>query len=77
MQAASAGRFFVKGQELTGRTPKQITAAGVGVVPEDRHAVGCVTGMSLAENLFLSRLESVQPLRAGSIASAARGGAAT
>ncbi len=58
MLPASAGRFFVKGQELTGRTPRQITAAGVGVVPEDRHAVGCVTGMSLAENLFLSRLKN-------------------
>ena len=58
MLPASAGRFFVKGQELTGRTPKQITAAGVGVVPEDRHAVGCITGMSLAENLFLSRLKN-------------------
>jgi len=55
---ASAGRFFVQGRELTGCTPKVITAAGVGVVPEDRHAVGCVTGMSLAENLFLSRLKS-------------------
>ncbi len=56
MLPASAGRFFVQGQEMTGCSPKQITAAGVGVVPEDRHAVGCITGMSLAENLFLSRL---------------------
>ena len=60
MLAAGGGRFFIKGQELTGRTPRQITAAGVGVVPEDRHAVGCITGMSLAENLFVHRL---QPFR--------------
>jgi len=26
-------------------------------VPEDRHAVGCITAMSLAENLMLNRLE--------------------
>jgi simple sugar transport system ATP-binding protein len=56
MLPASAGRFFVKGEELTGRTPRQITAAGVGVVPEDRHTVGCITGMSVAENLFIGRL---------------------
>jgi general nucleoside transport system ATP-binding protein len=58
MLKPSAGRFFVKGQDLTESTPRQITAAGVGVVPEDRHAVGCVTGMSVAENLFLHRLKA-------------------
>ena len=57
MQAASEGRFFVKGHELTRATPRQITAAGVGIVPEDRHAVGCVVGMSVAENLFIDRLD--------------------
>ena len=57
MLTASQGRFFVGGRELTGRTPRQITAAGVGVVPEDRHAVGCITGMSLAENLFVHNLQ--------------------
>jgi len=57
MLPASQGRFFIQGQELTGRTPRQITAAGVGVVPEDRHAVACITGMSLAENLVINRLQ--------------------
>ena len=57
MLPASQGRFFVGGRELTGHTPRQITAAGVGVVPEDRHAVGCITGMSLAENLFVHKLK--------------------
>ncbi len=56
MTAVSDGRFFVRGQDMTGATPKALTAAGVGVVPEDRHAVGCITGMSLAENLSLNRL---------------------
>jgi ABC-type uncharacterized transport system ATPase subunit len=53
MMPCTQGRFFVGGAELTGHTPRQITAAGVGVVPEDRHAVGCITGMSVAENLFI------------------------
>jgi simple sugar transport system ATP-binding protein len=30
-----------------------MTDAGVGVIPEDRHASGCVLGMSVAENLVL------------------------
>jgi simple sugar transport system ATP-binding protein len=57
MLPASDGRFFVRGQELTGASPRALTAAGVGVVPEDRHAVACITGMSLAENLMLNRLD--------------------
>jgi simple sugar transport system ATP-binding protein len=57
MAPANEGRFFVAGQDMTRATPRALTAAGVGVVPEDRHAVGCITGMSLAENLVLNRLE--------------------
>ena len=56
MLRPSGGRFSVGARELTGRRPKDITEAGVGVVPEDRHAVGCITAMSVAENLFLGRL---------------------
>jgi simple sugar transport system ATP-binding protein len=57
MTKATQGRFFIRGREMTGRSPKEITAAGAGVVPEDRHAVGCITAMSLAENLMLPRLD--------------------
>ena len=57
MSAASEGRFFIRGRDMTSASPKALTAAGVGVVPEDRHAVGCITGMSLAENLTLNRLD--------------------
>ncbi|HBK08998.1 MAG TPA: ABC transporter ATP-binding protein [Acetobacteraceae bacterium] len=58
MMRPTSGLFSVQDSDLTGRGPKEITAAGVGVVPEDRHAVGCVTAMSVAENMFLGRLES-------------------
>jgi simple sugar transport system ATP-binding protein len=57
MLATHEGRFFVAGSEMTGATPQTLTAAGVGVVPEDRHAVGCIGDMSLAENLMLNRLD--------------------
>ena len=50
------GRIFVGGRELTGAGPRALTAAGVGIVPEDRHATGCVLDMNVAENLFLDRL---------------------
>jgi simple sugar transport system ATP-binding protein len=57
MMAATEGRIHLGTTDLTGRSPKEITAAGVGIVPEDRHAVGCVLGMSLAENIYLNRLD--------------------
>ena len=57
MAPASEGRFFIRGQDMTQATPKALTAAGVGVVPEDRHAVACVTAMSLAENMVINRLD--------------------
>ena len=37
----------------TGR-PGAMAAAGVGVIPEDRHDSGCVLGMTVAENLALA-----------------------
>lgn len=56
LERASTGRWFVGDQEMTRASPARITAAGVGIVPEDRHAVGCITGMSIAENLCLQSL---------------------
>ena len=52
----SAGRVFVAGTETTGRSPAFVTAAGAGIVPEDRHAVGCIPALSLTENLLLGGL---------------------
>jgi len=56
MTVAASGRYRVGAHDLFGRPPKAVTRAGVGVVPEDRHRVGCVPTMPLAENLFLDRL---------------------
>lgn len=52
----NAGRFFVGGKEMTGVSPGGLTAAGIGIIPEDRHAVGCIPPMTVAENLFLGKL---------------------
>jgi ABC-type uncharacterized transport system ATPase subunit len=57
LSAVSSGRFFVAGRELTNSTPKTIATAGVGIVPEDRHANGCILSMSVAENLFLNNFD--------------------
>jgi simple sugar transport system ATP-binding protein len=75
MAPPASGHVFLGEQELTYASPKVITGAGVGVVPEDRHAVGCVTGLSVAENMFLNRLEDFRSygfLRRGAMVAAAR-----
>ena len=56
MLAPTEGRYFLNGEEMTGQPPRVLTQAGCGVVPEDRHALACVTGMSVAENMMLDRL---------------------
>ena len=53
----TSGRVFFGDAEATSKSPREITAMGVGIVPEDRHAVACISSMSLAENMFLNRLD--------------------
>jgi len=51
------GRYFIGDTELTHAGAAAVTAAGGGIVPEDRHAVACVTAMSVAENMYLNKLD--------------------
>jgi ribose transport system ATP-binding protein len=44
-------------------TPRRRLAQGVGLLSEDRKAEGLATGLSVAENLTLSRLEGFGPWR--------------
>ncbi len=52
----TSGSITAGGKNLDGCTPEEITAAGVGIVPEDRHAVACIKEMSVEENLFLGSI---------------------
>jgi simple sugar transport system ATP-binding protein len=54
--APSAGRVLVSGRDVTGWAPRELSRLGVGIVPEDRHAVGCHLALSVAENLLLGDL---------------------
>ena len=57
LTAPTSGSVKVNGSDLTHATPQEITASGVGIVPEDRHAVAIVPELSVAENLLLGRLD--------------------
>jgi simple sugar transport system ATP-binding protein len=54
--APSAGRVAVNGRDVTGWPPRELSRLGVGIIPEDRHAVGCHLALSVAENLLLGDL---------------------
>ncbi|MET0702344.1 MAG: ABC transporter ATP-binding protein [Mycobacterium sp.] len=51
-----SGTVTIDGQELTSASPAQRTAAGLAVIPEDRHAEGMIGALSIAENIALPRL---------------------
>jgi simple sugar transport system ATP-binding protein len=55
---ADSGSVYLDGADITGLTPAQRTTAGVGVIPEDRHAEGVIPELSIAENMALARLHS-------------------
>ena len=54
LRAVAAGRFFIKGDDMTGASPRKITEKGVGHVPEDRQQDGLVASFTVMHNLVLS-----------------------
>ena len=51
------GSILLDGQELLGRSVKEVLNAGVGFVPEDRSVDGLIGTFSIAENLILDRYD--------------------
>jgi len=56
---AESGTVDIDGVSVDTSRPGAMSAAGVGVIPEDRHASACVLDMSVAENLFLVDLDRI------------------
>ena len=56
---AEAGTVEVDGVRVQPGRPGAMSAAGVAVIPEDRHTSGCVLDMTVAENLFLVDIERI------------------
>ena len=55
MRRPTAGSIRVDGVDVTGSRPARIVAAGVGRIPEDRHAA-VVSELSVAQNLAVEHL---------------------
>ncbi|MCL4295058.1 MAG: ABC transporter ATP-binding protein [Anaerolineae bacterium] len=56
----SGGRVSMAGRDLTNAGPAEMMAAGVGRIPEDRHA-SVVGEMTVAQNMALEHLDSFAP----------------
>ncbi|NYE96482.1 simple sugar transport system ATP-binding protein [Psychromicrobium silvestre] len=53
VQAHTSGSIKLDGQELLGKSVKDVLGSGVGFVPEDRNVDGLVGSFSIAENMVL------------------------
>ena len=62
-----SGRVSLHGDPLAAGRPRAIVAAGVGRIPEDRHALGMVGDMTVWENLISEDLRSQDVSRWGLI----------
>jgi simple sugar transport system ATP-binding protein len=56
MVVPSKGRLRIAALDAPPRTPAGFVAAGIGRIPEDRHAQGVVGDMAVAENAVIERL---------------------
>jgi len=54
LRKPTTGRVVLTGRDMTGRSPRALTSAGVGYVPADRHRFGLVLPFPIADNLVLT-----------------------
>ncbi|MDR2381797.1 MAG: ABC transporter ATP-binding protein [Bifidobacteriaceae bacterium] len=57
LRKPTAGSSKLNGEELGGRSVRQVLGAGVGYVPEDRSRDGMISALSIAENLVLDQFD--------------------
>lgn len=53
LRKVKSGEIFIKGENVVGKTPRQITEMSVSHVPEDRHKYGMILDLTVAENFAL------------------------
>jgi len=60
-----SGRIRVEGRQIGDWSPRAALSAGIARIPEDRHAVGSIADMSVAENVVSERYRQEPFSRAG------------
>ncbi len=67
LQSKMTGTITLDGEELNGRSVRQVLHAGVGFVPEDRQEDGLVSEFTIAENLMLDRAAGAPFVKYGAL----------
>ena len=57
LRPITGGRLLIGGRDMTGASPAQIIACGVGHIPSDRTRMGLVADLSVADNAVLGTVE--------------------
>ncbi|MCX7302943.1 MAG: sugar ABC transporter ATP-binding protein [Hyphomicrobiales bacterium] len=74
-ESLDAGSIEIDGAPIAVKSPSEAIAAGIGLVPEDRHRDGLMLGLSVSENLMMATLGRFRRgllLDRGGMATAAR-----
>ncbi len=58
LRAPDSGGMEINGMPFTEFTPRRAIAAGIGRIPEDRHATGVIGDLPVQENLILEQCRS-------------------
>lgn len=57
---AGAGEIYIKGRRVHISSPRDAINAGIGLVPEDRKGLGLILGMSIKDNMLISKLAQLK-----------------
>lgn len=53
LKKPESGKVILNGKDVTGYTPRKMTEAGIGHIPQDRHKHGLVLDYSIRDNMVL------------------------
>ena len=56
VDSIGSGEIYVEGGKVKISSPKDAIQAGIGLVPEDRKGLGLVLGMSIKDNILISKI---------------------
>ncbi len=65
VEAPASGEIIVRGNLAKNWSPRAALSAGIGRIPEDRHAVGTIGDMSVTENVIAERYRTPRFSRRG------------
>lgn len=65
LRKPTSGTVRIDGENITGWTPRDLTARRVGRIPEDRHGMGLTPSLTVRENLLLERFQEPPFCRRG------------